>query len=232
MVEEHKAKLEKWFFIRYLDPDYHIRLRIKLKNQHDFSILLKGIQKEFQSYLSAGTVRDIQLAIYNREVERYPIEYIDEIEYIFSLDSSFSLRVMQDDLSPEHLYAVSVDLLIETMNGIAITVDKQIDFLSVMAKRFADEHKLSAAEYKKINSAFRAFKETYSDSLFDSFLDRYILDLSNQYSQTLKCVRKDWQTLLADIFHMHVNRLYSENQRTHELFLYEFAIQILKFRSN
>lgn len=230
-LEEHKTKIEKWFFIRFLDPDYHIRLRVKLKDRCDFSTLLNALQDELQPYANAGTVRDIQIAIYNREIERYPIDSIDKIEDVFSFDSSFSLRILQENLASEHLYTISINLLIETLNKIEMSLTDQRRFLKEMVKHFSNEHELKTAVYKKINNHFRTFQEIYSNSQPIEFLKETLSVLVDEYSAVLlRSGSEERQKLIADIFHMHVNRLYVENQRTHELILYEFALKILKMK--
>lgn len=64
-------EVEKWFFIRYSDPEAHLRLRLKLRARTALARILTDVHAALQPLLAAGVVHKIQLDTYVQELERY-----------------------------------------------------------------------------------------------------------------------------------------------------------------
>ncbi len=64
--------IEQWFFLRYQDPDNHIRIRFYNAHDPHFGEQISSRLKElFAYYLEHGIVQKIQYDTYTREIERY-----------------------------------------------------------------------------------------------------------------------------------------------------------------
>ena len=63
--------IAKWFFIRYSDPDFHIRLHLHLNEARDFSCIFNRFFVVLQPVINTGLVWNIQCDTYQREMERY-----------------------------------------------------------------------------------------------------------------------------------------------------------------
>lgn len=226
---KNRIRIKRWFFIRYQDPEYHIRLRIHLKSPLDLSFVLEGFQDDFEAHIQKGTVQDLQLAVYNRELDRYGDSGMAEMESIFALDSKVILMLLEENLSIEDLYAVSIGLLLDTMEKLNIALKDQLSFLKKMAQSFSNEHKVDSAGFKKINTSFREFHDTYSNLSLKKSLRNRLSKLSDKLKRELeKSDHANREKLLADVFHMHVNRLFAQKQRVHELIIYEFAVGLIQ----
>lgn len=226
---KNRMRIKKWFFIRYQDPEHHLRLRIHLKSPLDLSFVLAGFQDDFEVHIQNGTVQDLQLAVYNRELDRYGNGGIEEMESVFALDSKVILILLEENLAVEDLYAVSIDLLIDTMEKLNFALKDQLSFVKKMAQSFSNEHNVDGAGFKKINTRFRGFYKTYSNLSLKKSLRSSLSNLSDKYKTELENSDSEMrETLLADVFHMHVNRLFAQKQRVHELIIYEFAFICLK----
>ena len=72
-VREMKEKdvIDQWFFIRYTDPDFHIRLRLHLRDARNFTCIFNRFFEYFQPMVDAGLVWNIQCDTYQREMDRY-----------------------------------------------------------------------------------------------------------------------------------------------------------------
>ncbi|HAK29640.1 MAG TPA: hypothetical protein DCO90_10480, partial [Sphingobacterium sp.] len=78
------------------------------------------------------------------------------------------------------------------------------------------EHQLNTTMYKALNKEIR---ENYS------YFPRNLSESEQPFAQSLIDLIKDCPDrrrapLLADLMHMHINRLFEENQRTHEMIWY------------
>src|SRR5262249_735709 len=63
--------LRRWFFIRYGDPDWHVRLRVQGERARLVSEAIPMLHEAAAPFLHDGRVRRMQLDTYEREVERY-----------------------------------------------------------------------------------------------------------------------------------------------------------------
>ncbi|WP_242257949.1 lantibiotic dehydratase [Streptococcus thoraltensis] len=95
------------FYIRYTDPKFHIRLRVRTQNLYKS---FEKIQEIFQLCVKNKLVSNIDISTYDREIERYGgLKRIFLVEEIFCLDTeivinSLSLiRQKRLDLTPEDL---------------------------------------------------------------------------------------------------------------------------------
>ena len=104
-----KSNLSNWFFVRYNDPEPHIRLRIKLSSLHDLTETLSSIQHSALEWLQEGYIQNMVFSPYEREIERYGgIELIDTIEELFHIDSMTVLSCLHLPLEKPVLRALSV----------------------------------------------------------------------------------------------------------------------------
>ncbi len=83
-----------WFFLRFSDPEPHIRLRIHLKTPDQYAHLLRECHDRLNPFLLSGEVHSIQMDTYQRELERYGQEIIEETELIFWRDSEMVSKLL------------------------------------------------------------------------------------------------------------------------------------------
>ena len=92
----------QYYYLRYVDPDFHIRLRIKLPHHGDFAKVVDLINLQSALFLRQGLIWKVEIATYEREVERYGSGQIEMFESVFHGDSQFWLSILpwlslQDD---------------------------------------------------------------------------------------------------------------------------------------
>jgi hypothetical protein len=63
--------VDRWFFVRYGDPDWHLRLRFQGSPNRLHNDVLPALCQAVASWLNDGRIRRFQLDTYEREVERY-----------------------------------------------------------------------------------------------------------------------------------------------------------------
>src|SRR5262249_58030339 len=62
---------ERWFFLRYGDPDWHLRLRFHGEPARLLGEVLPALHAAAAPLLADGRLWRVQLDTYEREVERY-----------------------------------------------------------------------------------------------------------------------------------------------------------------
>ena len=92
---------------------------------------------------------------------------------------------------------------------------------------FQKEHQTEHAIYRDINKAYN------QEQLVHDRTPPYLAIKSQQLQHSFKSVlsgsNADKQSMLfVDLFHMHINRIFSRDQRVHEYIIYEYLSKHLK----
>lgn len=153
LVEEEL--INKYFFMRYVDPEQHIRLRLN-SNQEKLLMIYPKIKEWLSMIKKRGLMTYFSIDSYDREIERYGgIELIDIAERVFFFDSIVTediLRAKREgslDFSDEIIGMLSV---IHYMESFGLPYDKQVEFLrsQVGSSEFREEFKQKRTEYMKL----------------------------------------------------------------------------------
>jgi len=218
-----------WFFIRYNEGGDHIRLRLKGKTPECLIHIFKAVSEVTASLLRDNLLRDVKLCTYNRELERYGAADMEMVEQLFCYDSQYVMELLSLLPEKEQLYNTIIDE-IRTVGTAIFGVSGIYDIVKGNQSWMGKEHKIITPIYKEINTTYR--KKSDNDMLSGvegstRFMDSIIHLLRN--------VGTEHQVqLFTDLFHMHINRCFSENQRIHEFLIYEYVAKYMKelsFRS-
>jgi thiopeptide-type bacteriocin biosynthesis protein len=91
-----RAVIDSWFFIRYSDPDPHLRLRIHGQPAILAAEALTGMHEMLAPLLRHGQLWRLELGTYEREINRYGgPENIERAERLFEHDSDAALAIVQ-----------------------------------------------------------------------------------------------------------------------------------------
>lgn len=248
---KENQQIEKWFFIRYADPDTHIRLRLKLTDTQHLSFIQTKLNTLFSPLLEDRLIEKIQLDTYNRELERYGFNTIEDTETLFYIDSEHILKLIsklnndeEGDLIRLKYACLNVYRL---MKNFELDKEKLYFLISSSQQSYFKEHggqkELKLAldykyriYYKSINSilTYQAF-ETLNEE--DQFIVATITNAEQIQAPIISAIlekRKlhdlkiDLYNFIQSVIHMHVNRLFKSKQRTYELLVYDFLQRSLK----
>ena len=125
------SPVDRWFFLRYGDPDHHLRLRFHGTPDALAAQVLPRLSSWAAALRDAGMVRRLVLDTYDPEVERYGgPEAIEAAERVFHADSVAAvtqLRLLASDdlaLDPTLLASANfVDLATRFWSGVAPGAD-------------------------------------------------------------------------------------------------------------
>ena len=87
--------IDDFFFIRYTDPLFHLRLRLHLPDTSRYGEVFGAFYETFQPCVESRLVTTIACDTYVREVERYGGEAIEPTERLFGCDSACIIRILE-----------------------------------------------------------------------------------------------------------------------------------------
>ncbi|MFC4117034.1 lantibiotic dehydratase [Nonomuraea zeae] len=118
LLTDLPPSVDRWFFIRYQDPDPHLRLRFHGDPHEVNARLLPALRDWAETLCHAGLASRLALDVYEPEVARYGgAETIESAEGVFAADSAavlaqLRLRERDLDIDAELLVAANyIDIL-------------------------------------------------------------------------------------------------------------------------
>jgi thiopeptide-type bacteriocin biosynthesis protein len=230
-IKMHQKLLKKWFFIRYNQPTAHLRLRLHLKRKTDGFKIIEALRVIIEPEMQLGSITDFKIKTYFRETHRYGAKRINLVEQFFLVDSKCVLFLLFKAKSEDQLVMTSLNLILGWLNIWLPETNDQINFVHFMANEFDSEMQIGPDHFKKINANFNELKRNLQQltlPIADSTLKKYkqiitaILSTCNGVSEERK--------LIADLIHMHVNRLFSVDQRMYETVVYHYLLRMLQIK--
>lgn len=227
--------IKKWFYIRYSDPDNHIRLRLEI-NDNDLTHtaqIITTFNDYFDKYINEGIINKVEMGTYDREYERYEGEFIDTAEHIFHYDSKLTVNLLKnipnnDDL---WLYAIkSIDAYFDVFN---LDLDKRYEVISKIYSQFQKEFNVDSNLKKQLDLKYRnnlniisEIAETNDNPYFSEFITSVTENCKE--IEKLKTIQKE--RLVSSFIHMHINRLIRSRHRMHELIIYGIVEKYYKMK--
>lgn len=219
-----KSELKSWFFIRYDDQGPHLRLRLQLTQDILAESVTKRLNLALDSFIHKGAVRDVKVVTYRRELERYGPDNIGLVEAFFHADSVWVLQLLNKNFSWQQRYQHALEMMREMIALVYPALPGQWTFTRAMSAVFAREFRWTAADFKKFNAM--PFKIANEDQqVIPKRLRRAWLAL-----ERTNLAEDHKLKLLADLLHLHLNRLFDQDQRWHEGVLYQLLFTDMKRR--
>ncbi|SDF45973.1 thiopeptide-type bacteriocin biosynthesis domain-containing protein [Mucilaginibacter pineti] len=229
LLKANKGNIRKWFFIRYEDPLPHIRLRLQLKDFTEGYRLISNLKSLLDHDLKSSLVSDIQIKTYVRETDRYGSDRIELVEKLFFHDSEFVLTQLATKKNTDEFYASALLTMQHIVAIVFNGINEQILFVKQMADTFSKELNMNAVSFKKMNQRYKDINNNVNiENKISNILPNR---LEAAYTRVFKaCNPVDRSRLLADLFHMHINRSFNADQRSHEAILYQYLLKLLMTR--
>jgi thiopeptide-type bacteriocin biosynthesis protein len=237
-----------WFFIRYGDPHWHLRLRIRGEAGVDApAALLPVLHEAAAPFLGSRSAWKLQLDTYEREVGRYggPVA-IELVESVFEADSDAVLGIVEL-LEADEATDVRWRLALRGMHLLLVDLGFDLagrtEILRDLRASFGEEHRVDVAFEKQLGQKFRQERPALEVLLTAPVGGDHPLDpgfeLLAQRSERNAPLARELRareregalvTPLAEVagslLHMHANRLLRSEQRAQELVLYDFLLRL------
>jgi thiopeptide-type bacteriocin biosynthesis protein len=226
-----------WFFLRFADPEPHLRLRVHGAPEAVLGGVLPRLRTALGPLLDAGRVHRLELGTYEREIERYGGDAgIGPCERIFGADSEAALRVVATlagaregrDRWGAALYGVHrllVDFGLSLEARARVADDGRRAFYAEMGTTDDGEHAI-AARYREERAHVEALLEDRDvpPALRAIFDHRSIAlaPLAAQLHAAGQRLTMGLEGILSSLVHLSINRVVRARAREHELVLYAF----------
>jgi thiopeptide-type bacteriocin biosynthesis protein len=231
---------ERWFFIRYADPDPHLRLRFAGDPQRLTGELLPALHAALSPARDAGLVWKVAVDSYEREIERYGGPAAIELaEAVFHADSACVLDVLSQltgDAASDATWRLALHGIDRLMADLGLTLDDKLATMTRAATGFGAEAGIDTAFHKRLGEKFRAHRAEIA-SLLDAPGDHPLAPALASFaarSTHLRAIGEQLRALEAtgrlrepvaelvhSYAHMHVNRMIRAAPRLHEVVLYD-----------
>jgi thiopeptide-type bacteriocin biosynthesis protein len=235
---------DRWFFLRYRDPEHHLRVRFHGEPERLYGTVLPNLHRALSPLMQEGAVWRLQLDTYEREIERYGGALgIDLAEELFWIDSETVLAIVEcldGDMGKDARWRLALrgaDLFLDCF-GLGHAARKRL--FTRASEGFGDEFRVNTALRKQIGHIFRTARADF-EVLLGNDLARTRehplalgFDFLDQGAKRQRpaaaelCARAQQGQLCGDIedvawsfVHMHINRLLHASQRAQELVIYD-----------
>jgi thiopeptide-type bacteriocin biosynthesis protein len=243
--------IDQWFFIRYADPDFHLRVRFKGPPEMLVKYLLPIITDVINGFLHTNQLWRMQLDTYEREIERYGgLSGMDAAESVFYADSNAVLRLLQldsHDLGEDFRWQVAVISIDRLLQALGWTLFSQrLSIIQAAFQTFQSIVRVNAEIKSRLGETFRAKIKEFDERIdamrhpdsagttmsnVAGILAQRSVDMKN-VTRTLSSLNdrnelsKSLESLSISFVHMHVNRLVREDSNLYELVLYQFLARL------
>lgn len=198
---KEKGLIQRWFFIRYQDPGFHLRLRFYHgSNRHFYTTITELFYTSFGEELTTGSLHELQIAHYQPEYHRYPD--MEEAEALFMQDSERILKRLESDTE---LYRLETSLTDIHVYLSSLTLQEKVSFCQTHRDAFLQE--FGTTLKTKLNALYREHIDWIKDTLNAAPPEKFIPSKPES---------------LASYIHMHVNRNFISEARKYEMLLYHF----------
>jgi thiopeptide-type bacteriocin biosynthesis protein len=217
---------DRWFFIRYADPEPHLRIRF-----HGQPIVLLGpLMREVTTWatelIDVGLCRRVSIDTYEREVERYGgASGIDLAEQVFAADSAAVCELLDVvRRSPECLNRIDIAMLgIDRLLGdCGIDGAHRVEWLRRHVRLSRDD----GTEYRTRKGELRTLVEADADVWHPivAILERRREAMTPAVArlevlEAEATLNRPVAALVADLAHLHYNRLLGGSARDEQQIL-------------
>lgn len=219
----------KWFFIRYQDPDHHLRLRFFTASKSSYALLADLIHK-LQPLSREGKIADVMLDTYQRELEKYSPECINEVEVFFYCNSEFILKMfLNNELSSAFKLSFAVNVSLKLIACFIDNVQQRDEFFSAVFQNLSTEFNKDKEIVRKMDIKYRKFQQELINRnkilsvQENSGAYRCYLTAAGKLAEKIACwEQNDQYNLLINLVHVQINRIFEVNPREYEYLIYHF----------
>ena len=248
---EKEHELKKWFFIRYADPQHHLRVRLHIPKRAQFGPIVSKIHDDLQPWSNQGLVWKIQIDEYKRELERYGAANIEFSESIFYTDSNATLHfldLIEGDEGEQLRWLFGLRSIDNFLDGFEYSLQKKLELLEGLKTAYGREFRMARPLKKQIDAKYREERTRISNFL--AFTEKEepdylpLLVIWEQYKRELQPVTQQilklrdqgmlqvyFDDLLGSYIHMMMNRLFKSKNRLNEMVCYDFLYRYYRSKS-
>lgn len=225
----------QWFFIRYADPDWHLRLRVFPAPGRHEQVLARLMELAEQAQ-DRGFIHRFEFTAYERELARYGgSEQIERNEALFCIDSELVARMLHGDVFSDtapprwSMAMVAIDAL---LRDFGLPLEQKLALATNAAASFRQEF---SVDKQRLGDLYRTHGRDLVAALGRSAgaprwsveLCRLLDGVSSDRRALARPILSNPPTpqqldIVASQVHMLCNRLFASHGREHEALVYDY----------
>lgn len=237
-----KNIIDQWFFVRYNDPDFHLRLRLHINNTCNLNYVFELFFKKFTPLLDSGFIWNIQCDTYLREIERYGANSILLIENLFFLDSKFIiklLRALDNNGYDDERWEMSLVLIDSFFSAFSLSINQRKEVLDYLSKSFKKEFGFTYHQMTKpLNDKYRFYRKKIDEIMLWENRTTEVINIIRARMFSINIIAEQLialehvnklqvsiRSLLESLIHMTMNRWFKSKNRQYEMVVYDFLFR-------
>ena len=235
----NKKIIDKWFFIRYSDPKFHLRIRFHLIDS-GIEEIIRLMRNNLEHHIENFHIHSVQTDTYKRELERYGSNTIEEAETLFSYDSVM-IAEMSDMIEGDEGEEIRWKFAIKTVDALfsdfGFNINEKFSIFDILKNNFGHEFAIDKNLRKQLDKKFREkrpiieniLKEEGEEYEYLKPVFRYIYKKSKNSKPAVKKIislkeknklEVPYNDLLASYSHMLINKIFLIKPRLNEFVIY------------
>ena len=240
--------IDRWFFIRYSDPKMHIRVRFHLARPEFIFNVVQTLQPLTRGYIEQDLIWKVQVDSYQREIERYGVDTMEQAEELFFHDSVMIVNMLDmitGDEGEKYRWFFGIRAIDTLLDDFHFELERKLELLTILKENFGREFGINKGLRDQLKNKYRDSREEITivlDRSQDAESEmKPLFDLLARKSEAIKPVVKNLEErekqetllpalndLMGSYIHMLMNRLFKSKQRVHELVVYDFLWNVYK----
>jgi thiopeptide-type bacteriocin biosynthesis protein len=239
------GEARSWFFLRYGDPHWHVRFRLRGNPSALTSQVIPALWTAVGPLERDGSIWRIQLDTYEREVERYGgDDGIDLAEALFATDSDAVLQVLEDPGLPiDDRWRLGLHGMHAILMDLDLSFPQRLNVLRRARSALGAEHRTNVAFEKALGAKFRKERASIEALLAPSVAHGESLaaalavfaERTAKNGPIIRELRAREQAgrlrvpiaeLAGSFLHLHANRILRGEHRAQELVMYDFLSRL------
>jgi class I lanthipeptide synthase len=229
---------DRWFFLRYADPDDHLRVRLAGDPARLAARVLPALHDAVAPLLASGAVRRVVLDTYEREVERYGGDAgIEPCEDLFWIDSDAVLGIVElldGDAGADARWRLALRGIDSLLDALGLDEDTRVGIIQRARDSLGAEHGADAGFWRQLGERFTRERADLDvvfarDPAGDADHDlapgfELLAERDRRIAPVAATLRERGvapSEVAWSLCHMHANRLLHASQRTQEMVLYD-----------
>jgi thiopeptide-type bacteriocin biosynthesis protein len=162
--------ISKWFFIRYADPQFHVRVRFLLTDAAMGGVLLQLLHQAVEPFVQEQLVSKVQVDTYEREVSRYGHNTMEISETVFYYDSRAVVGMLAETTEENRedcrwLWAMRV--ADNWLSDVGLTDQQKLNFVQRQRELFGKEFHADGTLALQLDKKYRKYKRVAEDFMQD-----------------------------------------------------------------
>jgi thiopeptide-type bacteriocin biosynthesis protein len=229
--QRQQGEIGDWFFIRYADPGWHLRLRVFPFAGRDGAVMAQLVQLA-ERQRERGWIARFEFATYERETIRYGgREHMRANEALFCIDSELAAAILrEEDAAPRWSVALlAIDAL---LRDFGMPLERKLALAEKLAAGYREEFKLGKRQQAALGDWYRchardvlaALRRDVRAPAWSPRLWRLLDSVSarrNALAAPLLAADAHLSIVSSQV-HMLCNRLFMAQNREFEVLVYDF----------